>query len=48
MKKDHDCECHKIIGGKVTCDLTCLKCSGAKEVKTTETKDYKKIEVTFK
>ncbi len=47
MKKNHKCKCHKIIGGRVTCDLTCMKCNGAKIVRTEETKDYKKIEVIF-
>ena len=49
MKKlKHEfCECHKKIGDSVTCNIECLKCSKAKEVKVTTTKNYKKIEVTF-
>lgn len=46
-KKEHTCKCHKKIGSSITCNMECLKCSGAKEVKTTVTKDYKKIEISF-
>ena len=48
IKKKHSCKCHKVIGGSVTCDLTCLRCSNAKKIRVTETKNYKKIEVFFK
>jgi hypothetical protein len=47
MKKHPPCECHKKIDGRVTCLLTCMKCSGAKEVRTVTRKGYKKIEVIF-
>ena len=46
-REKHTCECHKIIGGRVTCNMVCLKCSKAKEIRTTERNGYKKIEVIF-
>ena len=51
MKKKHFiCSCHKWndpYGERYGCLITCRKCSGAKEVKTTEREGYKKIEVSF-
>lgn len=50
MKKlDHpDCECHKNIGKFRTCDLTCMKCSKAKEVTViTRSDGSKSIKVEF-
>ena len=54
-KPDHkfeDCDCHEYYTNfdgelRFTCNLTCMKCSGASQVTITENKSKKTIKVQF-
>ena len=42
--KFEDCDCHQYYEGeRFTCNMACIKCGGAKEVITIETKDSKTV-----
>ena len=45
--KHPNCGCHIIINNRVTCNITCLKCSSPKKVKVFKREGYKRIEVVY-
>ena len=47
IRKNHKCACHKNYGDTVTCNMTCMKCSGAKSVSVTVENNKKIISVKF-
>ena len=46
--KKHECDCHRLRDGHMACRFDCLSCNGGKGIKTSETKNYKKVEIVYK